>query len=357
MVVLAMPDDNLAFCRLLFRASSSGSHQMRALRLCDGQVKFDSAYREPVPVDAESLVRVARAGICETDLQLVKGYMGFSGVLGHEFVGIAETGPMAGERVVGEINCGCGQCRFCDAGMGNHCPSRSVLGILGRDGAFADWISLPHKNLHRVPDSVPDELAVFAEPLAAAYRIPEQLPFIAGTKAIVLGDGRLGNLCAQVLAERRLDVLCIGKHAEKLKLLTNCNIATKELAEVEELLARGQAPSAALVVEATGSASGLAMAMRLAEPRGTIVLKTTVAGEQQLAMAPTVIDELTIVGSRCGPFQPALQALAEERIDVRPLISAVRPFEEAIEAFKEAARPGVLKVQLDLTLSPGSDAA
>jgi len=319
---------------------------MRALRLENGELRFDDRAPDPVAPPGESLIRVTRAGICETDLQLVRGYMGFHGILGHEFVGIAESGPYAGNRVVGEINCGCGTCEWCEAGRERHCPNRTVLGILRRDGAFADFVTLPHENLHLVPDAVPDDIAVFVEPLAAAYRVVEQLPIGAGVSAIVLGDGRLGNLCAQVLAQTGAAVLAVGKHDEKLSLLRDCQIDTARLEDMIADLDAGRWKRADVVVEATGSPTGLPLALRLVRPRGTVVLKTTVAGEQTFALAPIVIDEVNIIGSRCGPFEPAIRALAEERTNVRPLISAVRPFEEVVEAFDEATQPGVLKVQL-----------
>jgi len=319
---------------------------MRALVLHNGEVRFDPAFPNPEPLPGETLVRVTRAGICETDLQLIRGYMRFSGVLGHEFVGVAETGPLRGERVVGEINCGCGRCDECRCGRRNHCPNRTVLGISGRDGAFADFVRLPDENLHRVPDIVADEVAVFVEPLAAAYRIVEQTPVGRGMRAIVLGDGRLGNLCAQVLHEQGATVLAVGRHDGKLRLLADQGLP---IARVEEVIADHDAarfPRADLVVEATGSATGLSTALRLARPRGTVVLKTTVAAAHTLSLAPVVIDEVTVVGSRCGPFEPAIRALAEGRVDVRPLISAERPLNEAVAALAEAGSPGAMKVQL-----------
>jgi threonine dehydrogenase-like Zn-dependent dehydrogenase len=261
------------------------------------------------------LVRVRCAGICETDLQLIKGYMGFRGVLGHEFVGVAESGALAGRRVVGEINCACWRCDTCRRGLPTHCPNRTVLGILNHDGAFADLIAVPERNLHAVPDSLPDEVAVFTEPLAAAFQIPAQLPVQSGDRVVVLGDGRLGNLCAQVLARLSDHVLVVGKHPEKLGLLTARGIGTALLSEPLEERA------ADIVVDCTGSESGIPTALRLVRPRGTIVLKTTVAGDQTLAWAPFVIDEIALVGSRCGPFDRALEALEAGQIDVRPLIS------------------------------------
>lgn len=322
---------------------------MRALLLRDGNLHLTADHPPPPAVPGEVGVRVLRAGVCETDLQLVRGYMGFNGVLGHEFVGVAESGPLASERVVGEINCGCGTCDRCRAGLPNHCPRRTVLGILGRDGAFAERLTLPAENLHRVPDNVPDDLAVFAEPLAAAFRISQQVPVGPGLRAVVLGDGRLGNLCAQVLADAGASVLTVGKHDAKLQLLSDRGIATARLEEVTADREAGRFRRVDLVVEATGSDAGLPLALRLVKPLGTVVLKTTVAGSQTLALAGIVIDEVRVIGSRCGPFADALTALAEKRIDVRPLLAATYPLSEGLAAIAAAGQPGVMKVQIVCT--------
>jgi threonine dehydrogenase-like Zn-dependent dehydrogenase len=297
----------------------------------------------PAPADGEVLVRVRRAGICETDLQLIKGYMGFRGVLGHEFVGVAETGPYAGRRVVGEINCACWRCELCRAGLPTHCPNRTVLGILNHDGAFADLIAVPQRNLHLVPDAIDDETAVFTEPVAAAYEIPVQVRIHRTDRVVVLGDGRLGNLCAQVLAHCSDRVLVVGKHPEKLALLSARGIETARLDDLSD------ARVAEIVVDCTGSETGLPTALRLVRPRGTIVLKTTVAGQQTLAWAPLVIDEVTLVGSRCGPFDQALTALASGRVDVRPLISERFDLSRGLEALERAQAKGVLKVLLEVS--------
>ena len=315
---------------------------MRALVL-DRLVSLRTNYSAPTPKPDEVLVQVRCAGICETDLQLVKGYMGFRGVLGHEFVGVAEAGPFAGRRVVGEINCSCWLCETCRSGLPTHCPNRTVLGILNHDGAFADLIAVPQRNLHLVPDSVPDEIAVFTEPVAAAFQIPAQLNVKRGDRVVVLGDGRLGNLCAQVLAGISSHVLVVGKHPEKLSLLQAHGIATALLSEVTgERLAD-------IVVDCTGSHTGLPTALELVRPRGTIVLKTTVAGEQTLAWAPFVIDEVTLVGSRCGPFDRALTALEHGQIDVRPLISSRFSLSQGLDALEHAKTKPVLKVLLDVS--------
>jgi threonine dehydrogenase-like Zn-dependent dehydrogenase len=288
------------------------------------------------------LVRVVRAGVCETDLQLIKGYMGFRGVLGHEFVGVAESGPMAGRRVVGEINCACWECETCRKGLKTHCPNRTVLGILGHDGAFADLMAVPQRNLHLVPDSVPDDAAVFTEPVAAAFQIPAQVTVRPDDRVIVLGDGRLGNLCAQVLARLSRRVLVVGKHEEKLALLLSMGIDAARLSDpLDER-------SADIVVDCTGSESGLPTALKLVRPRGTIVLKTTVAGHQTMAWAPFVIDEVTLVGSRCGPFDQALLALERRLVDVQPLISDRFTLSRGIDALARAQTNPVLKVLLDV---------
>ena len=318
---------------------------MRAIVLDEG-VHFRISQPVPSAAAGEVLVRVSCAGICETDLQLVKGYMGFRGVLGHEFVGVAESGPFAGRRVVGEINCSCWRCETCLRGFPTHCPNRTVLGILNHDGAFADVMAVPQRNLHVVPDTVPDEIAVFTEPVAAAFQIPAQITIGRNDRVIVLGDGRLGNLCAQVLASRSDRVLVVGKHAQKLALLDSRGIATTVLGEaIPER-------SADIVVDCTGSETGLPTALRLVRPRGTIVLKTTVAGAQTMPWAPFVIDEVTLVGSRCGPFDQALQALEEGRVQVRPLISERFALSEGLHALERAQAKGVLKVLLEIDGAP-----
>ena len=315
---------------------------MRAIVL-GNTVDYRPNHPEPSARPGEVLVRVLCAGVCETDLQLIRGYMGFRGVLGHEFVGVAETGPFAGRRVVGEINCSCGECVTCARGYPTHCSNRSVLGILRHDGAFADLIAVPQRNLHLVPDSLPTEIAVFTEPVAAAFQIPAQIAISRTDRIVVLGDGRLGNLCAQVLAGLSDRVLVVGKHDEKLAALRTLGIATAKLADVtDERIAD-------IVVDCTGSETGLPMALKLVRPRGTIVLKTTVAGEQTLAWAPFVINEVTLVGSRCGPFDQALQALVEGRVNVRPLITERMDLTRGIEALDVAQRKDVLKVLLDVS--------
>jgi threonine dehydrogenase-like Zn-dependent dehydrogenase len=315
---------------------------MRAIVL-DDRVMVQESRPAPNPGDGEVLVRVRCAGICETDLQLIKGYMGFRGVLGHEFVGVAESGPMAGRRVVGEINCACWTCETCRRGLHTHCPNRTVLGILNHDGAFADLIAVPQRNLHAVPDALSDEIAVFTEPVAAAFQIPSQISVRAKDRIVVLGDGRLGNLCAQVLARLSDHVLVVGKHPQKLALLKTFGISTALVSDPID------ARSADVVVDCTGSETGLPTALKLVRPRGTIVLKTTVAGTQTLAWAPFVIDEVTLVGSRCGPFDQALTALEKGEVRVQPLISERYDLAKGIDALERAQAKSVLKVLLEIS--------
>jgi threonine dehydrogenase-like Zn-dependent dehydrogenase len=310
---------------------------MRALRLEKGKLRFEGRQASPEPPDGEARVDVRLAGICATDLEIVRGYMGFEGTLGHEFVGVARDGPLAGKRVVGEINAACGNCERCERGLDRHCARRTVLGILGRDGAFAETLLLPQRNLHAVPDSVPDEAAVLVEPLAAAFAILEQVPVKPGQRVAVLGDGRLGLLCSWALASQGAKVAIAGRHERKLALARK--------AGVEELRGEDRFP---VVVEATGSNAGLTRALDLVEPRGTIVLKTTTHDAPAESLARIVIDEVRVVGSRCGRFPPAIEALRSGRIDPRPLIDARYPLERGEEAFASAAAPGRLKVLLEV---------
>lgn len=313
---------------------------MRALAF-DGQAARLVERPEPSVGAGQALVRVHLAGICRTDLELVKGYMGFRGVLGHEFVGEVVAGADAwrGRRVVGEINFGCGRCAACLAGLGRHCPTRQVMGILGADGAFADLVCLPAANLHEVPGGVADEDAVFAEPLAAAYEILEQVHVAPGASVVVLGDGKLGLLVAQVLARTGASLLAVGRHEDKLAVLRRRGIAAVHVDAWDRRRAD-------VVVEATGTASGFEQAVAATRPRGTLVLKSTVAEGAPLNLAPLVIDEITVVGSRCGPFAPALRALADGAVDVRSLVMAEIPLARGVEGLELAARPGATKVLL-----------
>lgn len=314
---------------------------MLALRL-NGDLRLEEVPR-PEPPPGEARIRVLLAGICNTDLELRKGYMGFAGTPGHEFVGVVEDcedPAWRGRRVVGEINCGCGACPHCARGDARHCPGRTTLGIFRRDGAFAEFLTLPVRNLLEVPEGVPDRVAVFTEPVAAAFEILEQLHLGPGERVTVLGDGKLGLLVAQVLARTGAEVLAVGRHPGKLALLEDLGLPTR--------LSRDWRPAEDqdVVVEVTGTAEGFASALEAVRPRGRIVLKSTVAADSLLNLAPLVIREITVVGSRCGPFAPALRALASGAVRVEPMIQAVRPLAEGREAFEEAGRRGALKVLL-----------
>ena len=308
----------------------------------DDVLKFVSDRPEPVARPGWSRVRVIQAGICKTDLELVKGYLGFHGVLGHEFVGRLETPDgRPGRRVVGEINAACGRCEWCARGLGRHCPNRTTLGIDRLDGCMAEVCVLPEANLLAVPDGLADDRAVLVEPLSAACEILEQRPLRGGERVAVLGDGKLGILCAWVLAGAGADVTLVGRHAEKLALAQWRQLRTRL---AEEPLAGGFD----LVVEATGSEAGLARAVELCRPRGTVVLKSTVAAPHRLHLAPVVIHELTLLGSRCGQFKDGLAFMAAHPdAPLDRLIAARYPLERAAEAFQAAASSS-LKVLLTI---------
>ena len=314
---------------------------MRAL-FFDNNLRYLTDYLVPEPGENEALIRVTCAGICNTDLEIVKWYMNFRGVPGHEFVGVVErcgNKALEGKRVVGEINMSCGNCLYCKSGLRNHCYNRSVLGILGKDGAFADYVTLPTGNLHLVPDSVPDEEAVFVEPLAAAFEILEQVGIGAEDRVCVLGDGKLGLLTAQVVSLTGCALVVGGRHKEKLSILERRGIETKLSSDITERVFD-------CVIDCTGSSLGIESAMKLVRPKGTIVLKTTVAKRDNIDMNVIVIDEITLVGSRCGPFEPAVHALETKSVDVLPLISRTFPLSEGVEAFNFASGKGILKVLL-----------
>ncbi|GAC1364443.1 MAG: alcohol dehydrogenase catalytic domain-containing protein [Ktedonobacteraceae bacterium] len=327
---------------------------MRALVFRAGNFALDHNYPKPVPQEGEALVRVLLTGICNTDLEIVRGYMGFEGVLGHEFVGIVESicgtvaqeqyAPLLGKRVVGDINAACYQpdCDYCQRGMSTHCPRRTTLGIAGRDGAFADCLLLPVENLRLVPENVSDEQAVFVEPLAANFEILEQAHLKPTDSVLILGDGKMGQLAARVLPLSGCEVLMLGKHQEKLALAEKCGVQPVLLGSSEHI-ALEQARRITTVVECSGSAQGLETALRLVRPRGTIILKSTTAAMSTINLAPIVIDEIRVQGSRCGPFVPALRALSQERLEVHSLISACYTLDEAVAAFKYAEQKGVLK--------------
>lgn len=317
---------------------------MLALRIDSGKLAVNDI---PKPVaGAEAVVRVAISGICNTDLEIVRGYAGFSGTIGHEFVGVAESAPgrseLEGKRVVGEINAGCGACFRCLAGDPRHCPDRTVLGIVGRDGAHAEYLSLPAGNLTAIPDGVSDIEAVFAEPLAAACGIFEQVEIDSDTRVAVVGDGKLGLLCAAAMAGVADDVTAIGKHDAKLEIAEEFGAAPIHRDDIGPDLFR----SFDVVIEASGSEAGYEMAVDIVRPRGKIVLKSTFHGTPRWDAARVVVDEITIVGSRCGRFAPAIELLAGRRIDVTKLISDEFALADGVAAMEAASKAGVLKVLL-----------
>jgi threonine dehydrogenase-like Zn-dependent dehydrogenase len=294
---------------------------------------------------AECVVRLLKAGICNTDLEITRGYFGFRGVLGHEFIGVVEfcqDPSWLGKRVVGEINAACGRCDFCLQQMQRHCPYRTVLGILNRDGAFQEYFTLPLQNLHRVPDSVSDDDAVFVEPIAAACQVLDQVSILPSMRVAVLGDGKLGLLVAMVLSRTGCRLSLIGKHEDKMAAVKDYGLALVTLDSITALRREFD-----VVVEATGSPTGWDLALKLLRPRGTLVLKSTFHGQMAFNPAALVIDEITVVGSRCGRFEPALKMLKSGEIHPTRLLQHSFPLGRAVEAFELAQRPGVLKVFLE----------
>jgi threonine dehydrogenase-like Zn-dependent dehydrogenase len=314
---------------------------MRALTY-DGKTAVVADVPRPELAQDSALVRVTVAGVCNTDIELVKGYMAFRGILGHEFVGVVEEGPeeWRGERVVGEINFACESCPICYEGLQRHCPSRRVMGIVDADGSFAEYVNVPISNLHTVPASVADDVAVFAEPLAAAYEVLEQVHVMPNQECLVLGDGKLGLLVAQVLRQAGAHVLVVGHHEKNLEILAQRDIRT-----VRE---RDWNPSLySLVVDATGSVGGLQKALAATRPRGTVVLKSTTATKARLDLSTLVVNEIRVVGSRCGPFPPALRALETGSIDVASLITHRTSLANCDEALRRAGDRGQLKVLVE----------
>lgn len=292
----------------------------------------------------ETLVRVLLSGICNTDLEIARGYAGFKGTIGHEFVGVVEDAgdsTLVAHRVVGEINAGCGECELCRSGDPRHCPNRTVLGIVGRDGAHAEFLRLPTQNLLRVPERIADEHAVFVEPLAAACGIMERTSITKEMSVAVIGDGKLGLLCAQVLSLTGAHVLLVGKHLNKLRIAERRGIETATAKQAAK-----RKKEFDVVVEASGSPSAFLMAVDLVRPRGVLVLKSTFHGTSELNAAPIVVDEISIVGSRCGRFAPALDLLSKGAIDVDSLISEEYPLAKGIHAMGRAGQKGILKVLL-----------
>ena len=333
---------------------------MKALRYENGNLSVADVAKPPA--DGEALVRVTLSGICNTDLEIARGYAGFEGTLGHEFVGVIEsvsearasarapfpnepslTGGLLtpGQRVVGEINAGCGTCGLCRAGDPRHCPRRTVLGIVGRDGAHAEFLKLPVVNLLPVPDEIPDEHAVFTEPLAAACGILERALITEDTRVAVVGDGKLGLLCAQVIAATGAPVTLVGKHQSKLRIAERQDI---EIMTVDK--AKTRKGEFDVAVEASGSPTGFALALNLLHPRGVLVLKSTFQGVTEIDAARLVVEEITVVGSRCGRFAPALELLKTKAVEVESLITEEFALADGVEAMRRAAEFGVMKVLL-----------
>ena len=316
---------------------------MLGIWLESGRIEVRQKLRLPQRPAGEALVRVLRAGICNTDLELVKGYYPYRGVLGHEFVGVVEEGSagLVGERVVGEINAVCRVCLACRSDRSMHCANRTVLGIVGRNGAFAEFLVLPEENLHRVPKEIDTDAATFVEPLAAALAIQQQISIRPDDRVLLVGDGKLGQLIGQTLALTGCQLLVVGRHEQKLDLLSRLGIAVGSADDVE-------AGTFDVAVECTGNPEGFALAQRALRPRGTLVLKSTYAGELAFDASSIVVDEIVVVGSRCGPFAPALRVLAAGRVQVEPLIQARYRLQEGLKAFVRARERGRLKVLLEV---------
>ena len=314
---------------------------MRAVWLEDGSLEVRTIPK-PNPPPGEVLIRVLYAGVCNTDLELVAGYYPYTGVLGHEFVGRVEVGPPSWieQRVVGEINAACGNCHFCDREVPSHCAQRTVLGIVGRDGAFASYLCLPTANLHRVPDTVSNEEATFTEPLAAALEIQQQLSIDPSQRVLVVGVGKLGQLIARSLRLTGCELLAVSRRPEPLDALRSHGVEGIAPSQIEER-------SFDIAIECTGNSEGFELARRALRPRGSLVMKSTYAGDLTFDAAKVVVDELQLIGSRCGPFAPALKLLANRSVRVNDLIEARYPITEALSALDHAARPGALKILLD----------
>ena len=314
---------------------------MQALWLENNQISLRDISRPQR--DDEALIKIRKAGICSTDLELVKGYYPYTGVLGHEFVGEVVDAPdktWVGVRVVGDINAVCGKCEACLNGRPTHCENRTVLGIANRDGVFAEYTTLPLENLHRVPDSVPDEMAVFTEPLAAALEIQQQIQIKPADRVLLVGAGRLGQLIAQTLALTGCDLHVVARHPYQQNLLSARGIRLIAEADI-------QPRKWDVVVEATGSPDGFNLARKAVRPRGVMVLKSTYKGEMNVNFSPLVVDEITIIGSRCGPFEPALRLMEKREVDPTVLIAAQYKLSETLKGFEYAAQPGVLKVLIE----------
>lgn len=318
---------------------------MKAL-VFDDVLKLDKNYPEPILGDGDVLIKTKMVGICNTDYEITKGYMGYKGVLGHEFVGVVEkTGKnvdknLIGKRVVGEINCACNNCSACHKGLQRHCPNRSTLGIFKKDGCFSEYFTLPYENIFEISSNIDDKTATFTEPLAAAYEILEQVHIKPCDKVALLGDGKLGLSISLVLSALNIDFIHIGKHREKLDISKNNGVKTMLLNEIKD----DERKSFDVVIEATGSKGGFETSASLVKPRGILVLKSTIAASEGLNLAPVVVDEITIVGSRCGQFKPVLRLLEDKKIDISPLISGIYDVDDFEEAFRANENRENLKI-------------
>lgn len=321
---------------------------MRAL-VFNNKLELKQDFEKPTPKENEALIKVKLVGICNTDYEITKGYMGYNGILGHEFVGVVEEingedKSLLGKRVVGEINLGCKNCDYCAKGLERHCPNRQTLGIFNKDGCFADYVTLPLSNLLEVNEKINDETAVFVEPLAAALEILEQLHIKPYEKVCVLGDGKLGLITALALNASNVDVTLVGKHQNKLDIAKEQNVKTMLL----ENLKQEDNKSFDVVVEATGRVSGFETSLSLVKPRGVLVLKSTIATGKELNLAPIVIDEITVLGSRCGQFAPALRLMEKNVIDFSKLISAKLSFDDAVLGFEKNKEKNTIKILLEM---------
>lgn len=321
---------------------------MRAL-VFNNKLELKQDFEKPTPKENEALIKVKLVGICNTDYEITKGYMGYNGILGHEFVGVVEEingedKSLLGKRVVGEINLGCKNCDYCAKGLERHCPNRQTLGIFNKDGCFADYVTLPLSNLLEVNEKINDETAVFVEPLAAALEILEQLHIKPYEKVCVLGDGKLGLITALALNASNVDVTLVGKHKNKLDIAKEQNVKTMLL----ENLKQEDNKSFDVVVEATGRVSGFETSLSLVKPRGVLVLKSTIATGKELNLAPIVIDEITVLGSRCGQFAPALRLMEKNVIDFSKLVSAKLSFDDAVLGFEKNKENNTIKILLEM---------
>ena len=313
----------------------------------DNELKFVNDYKKPEIKANEALIRPTLLGICNTDEEITKGYMGYNGVLGHEFVGVVENSDdknLIGKRVTGGINLGCKNCPECYQGLERHCKNRQTLGIYKKDGCFSEFFTLPNSNLLVVPDNVPDEVAVFIEPLAAAYEILEQIQIKPKDKVAILGDGKLGLSISTIFSNLNIDYIHIGKHDEKLKITRDFGGKTKLLSEIN----KSDLKAYDIVVEATGSVGGFETSLSLVRPRGILVLKSTIAAKEGLNLASVVIDEITVIGSRCGQFEPVLRLMEKGKINTKPLITKILPFDKALEGFELNRKKETIKILLKL---------